>query len=171
MATHPLAPAAERLYRWAEVFRRTLFLGIVVAFMAASRVAMAGAWGDGSFENDDAMDWAATCAEARSIAPVREALERSLRGKYLEAPDGSEAVAAAEVVAAARRKPMAGLPGDLAAWVKRQSPAALAKLAPLALRALRRVRDPKTSELRQLWDQAKPEKWVEVITDLESRLR
>jgi len=37
--------------------------GIVVAFMAASPVAMAGAWGDGSFENDDALDWPATCSE------------------------------------------------------------------------------------------------------------
>jgi len=144
--------------------------GIVVAFMAASPVAMAGAWGDGSFENDDALDWAATCSEAKSIAPVREALERSLHASYLEAPDGSEAVAAAEVIAAAKRNRMAGLPPDLAAWVKRQSPAALAKLAPLALRALKRVRDPKTSELRQLWDPVKPAKWITVITDLESRL-
>jgi hypothetical protein len=145
-------------------------LVITVVFGSAPSRALAGAWGEGSFENDDALDWVATCAESKSILPVRDVLERALRGKYLDAPDGSSAVAAAEVVAAAKGKSNPKLPAELTAWVNGQRKA-LRELAPLAIRALTRVRDPKTSELRGLWDEAKPAKWLAAIADLESRLR
>jgi hypothetical protein len=146
-------------------------LVITVVFGSAPSRALAGAWGEGSFENDDALDWVATCAESKSILPVRDVLERALRGKYLDAPDGSSAVAAAEVVAAAKGKPNPKLPAELRAWLNRQRAQALLPLAPLAIRALTRVRDPKTSELRGLWDEAKPAKWLAAMADLESRLR
>jgi hypothetical protein len=144
---------------------------IIAIVLGAESSARAGAWGDGSFDNDEALDWAATCAAAKSTSPVRDALQGALRGKYLEAPQGSSAVAAAEVVAAARGKPSPKLPAELAAWIKRQPAQELSRLAPLARKALKRVRDPKTSELRQLWDEGKPARWLEAISDLESRLR
>jgi hypothetical protein len=151
------------------VKRGSLVIAIVLG--AGAGTALAGAWGEGSFQNDDALDWVATCASTKSTAPVRDALERALRGKYLEAPEGSSAVAAAEVVAAAKGKPNPKLPAELAAWVKRQPAQALSLLAPLATRALTRVRDPKASELRQLWDEGNPAKWLAAIANLESRVR
>lgn len=150
---------------------RLASLVTVVVIGAASGSALAGAWGEGTFENDDALDWAASCTSSKDISWVRHALDRALRGKYVEAPAGSSAVAAAEVVAAAKGKPSPKLPAELAAWVKRQPAQGLSRLAPLASRALTRVRDPSASELRQLWDEAKPAKWLAAIADLESRLR
>jgi hypothetical protein len=144
---------------------------IVAMLGVASSTALAGAWGEGSFDNDDALDWAAACAAAKSAAPVRETLERALRAKYLEAPEGSSAIAAAEVVAAAKGKANPKLPAPLAAWTKRQPARALSQLAPLASRVLIRVRHPKQSELRALWAEGDPAKWLAAIADLESRLR
>jgi hypothetical protein len=130
----------------------------------------AGAWGTGSFDNDDALDWAGNCARATSVSPVVAAFEAAIRDKYVEAPEGSQAVAAAEVVAAALGKPNPKLPPELYAWVKRQSSAELAKLVPQARAALVRVLDPKASELRQLWSEGKPNKWPEAIGELQARL-
>jgi hypothetical protein len=151
---------------------RTRLGSIVIAAVlgATSSSAQAGAWGEGSFENDDALDWVGTCVRSISTSPVREALERALRGGYLEAPEGSSAVAAAEVVAAAKGRPNPKLPAELATWLKRRGPQPLSQLAPLAMRALTRIRDPKTSELRQLWDEGKPAKWLAAVAELESRL-
>ena len=147
----------------------TVIIALILGMVADS--AVAGAWGEGSFENDDAIDWVTTCTSSKSISPVRDALEGALGGKYLQASDGSSAVAAAEVVAAARGKPNPTLPAGLAAWLKQQPARALSDLTPLATRALTRVRDPKVSELRQLWDEGNSARWLALIDDLESRLR
>jgi hypothetical protein len=130
----------------------------------------AGAWGTGSFDNDDALDWADECTRSTSVASLVTAFDAAVRNKYVEAPDGSRAVAAAEVVAAALGKPNPKLPSGLRAWVQRQPSANLASLAPQARAALARVLDPKASELRQLWSEGKPNKWPEVVAELQSRL-
>lgn len=67
-----------------------------------------GAWGAGVFENNDAaMDWVIALESRGGIGPVLEALERSVgeSNDYLDADDGSMALAAAEAVAAARAPP------------------------------------------------------------------
>jgi hypothetical protein len=144
---------------------------LVGTLTLAPNVALAGAWGAGSFDNDDAADWVISCAGQKSIEPVRQALQFALDQKYLDAPFGSNAIAAAEVVAAARGKASPKLPSELAAWTKRQRASALVALTPLALRALARVREPKTSELRGLWDEGDPKKWLQAVAELEARLR
>ena len=55
-------------------------------------VAHARVWGDGSFENDDAIDWAVECTSAKSIGPISRALSIANKGKSIEAADGSAAV-------------------------------------------------------------------------------
>ena len=134
-------------------------------------VANAGAWGDGSFENDDALDWASECTSAKSVAPVSAALGVANRSKSIEASDGSAAVAAAEVVAAALGRPNPGLPRQLSAWIKRQSSAQLAALAPNARTALARVANPEISELAQVWSERQSHKWPESIVELQARLK
>lgn len=130
----------------------------------------AGVWGEGSFENDDALDWVGQCIKAGTTAPVSAALAAVLDGRYVQAPDGSEAVAAAEVIAAAMGKPGADMPPELRAWMRRQPADELRGLAPMARRALSRVLDPKVSELSQLWAEARSTQWTEAIADLERRL-
>ena len=147
---------------------KSIFLILLTFFVAAA--ANAGAWGEGSFENDDALDWVAECIRAKGVAPVAHAFQAVLQTSYVEAPQGSVAVAAAEVVAAALGKPSQTLPPELQAWVRRQQPGQLVQLAPTARKTLARVQDQKISELAQLWTEGKPNRWSAVIAELVVRL-
>jgi hypothetical protein len=143
---------------------------LIILSLFVATWAYAGAWGDGSFENDDALDWVAECTRSRDIIPVRRALESVLNVSYIEAPQASEAIAASEVVAASLGKPSPKLPPELKTWLRHQRLAQISQLAPLAKKALARIRDPKISELWQLWSEGKLNKWPSVISELEKRL-
>jgi len=132
--------------------------------------AHAGAWGEGSFDNDDALDWVTECTQSKGIGMIAKTLETALQATYIKAPDGSSAVAAAEVVAAALGRPNPAIPPELSAWIKQQPLANLAQLTPLARRALARIQDPKLSELKQLWSESTPSKWPAAIVELDARL-
>ena len=113
-----------------------------------------GAWGMGTFENDDAMDWIADfCA-----SPADEELRATLRSAadaegYLEAPDCSNALAAAEVVAALKGAPTlnAIVVEDYLPVIARSGIPVTSELTTLALRAIDRVAS--DSELKELWDE------------------
>ncbi len=82
-----------------------------------------GAWGHRPFQNDDAADWAASLQHrggresiSAAFVPVLKADEED---KYLEAPAASQAIAAAEVVAALAGRPATDLPSDLGEWLSR----------------------------------------------------
>src|SRR5262245_15156924 len=128
-----------------------------------------GAWGHGSFANDDALDWVASLLRNGSSAIVRalNAVPES-DDDYLEAPSASVAVAAAEVVAAQAGSPSAKLPAEVSAWVASQSQPA-PELVALAQRAVERVL--RRSELRDLWaDSKKSEAWQAEVAGLLTRL-
>lgn len=146
---------------------RTIAL-LALALLAAP--AVAGTWGAGSFQSDHALDTASDWAEAGSPRAIAMALERACAAEYLESPDGEEAVVAAEVVAASLGRPNARLPEDLAAWIGRQPEDALRTLADPASAALSCVRDPETSELRQLWADGDDAEWLRHMDDLAARL-
>lgn len=120
-----------------------------------------GTWGHGPFDNDTAADWGNDLDDlpaAERPTAVRAALERALaEDGYLDGDYGTEAVAAAAVVASqcsggpsleppyAPEEPVPPLPDDL---------------PPLALRALNRVCAP-DSELAELWsDGVEPNLWL-----------
>jgi hypothetical protein len=135
-----------------------------------SFAAIAGASGEGSFENDDAVDWIVECIQTVGGKMIVEAFTTVTEAKYLEASDGAAAVVAAEIVAAAQGKPSSDFPKDLGTWLERQPRLQIAALTPLALQALKKVRDPKASELKQLWSEAKKNTWEQKILELERRL-
>jgi len=126
------------------------------------------AWDVGSFDNDDAEDWAAEFEEAPSMSSIIESLERAIAARYVEAPEGSIAIAAAEVVAAVAGSPSPNLPPGIAAWAAKQQPEP-GHLA-LARKAVTRVATSKSSELRELWEESTPDEWQAAIADLEDRL-
>src|SRR5258706_1655777 len=100
-----------------------------------------GAWDVGSFDNDDAEDWAAEFEESPSMSSVIESLERAIASRYVEAPEGAIAIAAAEVVAAVAGSPSPTLPEGIAAWAaKRPRQAGTGGPAP-AGQALQRLAD------------------------------
>lgn len=165
IAAKNAAPAEWR--RWAENMKAAA--AILVALLV-TLLAHAGAWGEGSFENDDALDWVAECVNSKDTAEVAKALDAVLNSDYIESPDGSAAVAAAEVIAAALGRPSTKLPPEVRSWLRRQSLPALAQLAPAAKKVLVRIQDPKISELRQLWAEGEDANWQAAMADLSARL-
>jgi hypothetical protein len=108
-----------------------------------------GAWSHTSFGNDDASDFVYKVegdGEA-AVANAFEAVNDLSAGDYLEAPDASVALAAAEFVAAKGGKPPADFPEGAAAVVPRIKDHLALKAD--AVKAVKRVLE--NSELRDLW--------------------
>ena len=115
--------------------------------------AAVGAWGTGTFENDDALDFAAQIAGSEDGADLlRRQLELAGAPGTLDAPASEASLVAAEMVAAARGAPGPGVPPALARWVQKEAPALGEEDVQLALTACDRVLS--DSELRQLWAEA-----------------
>ncbi len=129
-----------------------------------------GAWGPGTFENDDAMDWLAEFVASDDGAGVLYWAFEAVTDApgYLEAPEASAALAAAEIVAALHGHPSAELPEDAAAWVRDHQGAVSREAPPIARSAVELVR--RFSELRELWDEADPAPWYARVNDLHARL-
>jgi hypothetical protein len=129
-----------------------------------------GAWGAGSFENDDALDWLGVLAGAYGPTPIRDALSAAAEAEgYVEAPEASAALAAAEVAAALFGHPSPTLPDEAAGWVRANAGAAQAGLRELARRAVDAVA--RDSELRDLWlETGDAGEWEAAVRDLRSRL-
>lgn len=133
-----------------------------------------GAWGTGSFENDSAADWIADLDAALpvtlglTLSPVAD-VETDL---YVDELEASEAIAAAEVVAA-----MGGHPGralddrpEVREWALNHADWLSAGLVRQAATAVERVRS--ASELRELWAETDSfTVWLEALEDLLRRLR
>ena len=112
---------------------------LLLMLSAIAPLAKAGAWESGSFDNDDAQDWAAQCARSKGSVFVSSTLSAVLAEGYVEAPECSAAIAAAEVVAAAKGRPSASLPKELSVWLAQQQKNEITKLAPVASKAMLRV--------------------------------
>jgi hypothetical protein len=133
---------------------------------------MMGAWGTGSFENDDAADWISDF----STTPNRETLVEALttvaefaQEDYLDLRECGPAIAAAEVVAALQGHPHPELPDDVVAWVKHQPQRIDDRLVDLALRAIERVAT--NSEMQELWEETNyAAEWKIEMDDLKRRL-
>jgi hypothetical protein len=127
-----------------------------------------GAWEAGAFENDTAMDWVADLERVGAQA-VRTALSVAADG-FLEAPEGEEAVAAAEVVASALGELGPNLPQDVRRWIAANAGQLSAEDVTLARGAMKRVVS-EDSELKELWiDDAGDDDWPKAMEDLQRRL-
>lgn len=128
-----------------------------------------GTWGHDAFSNDDALDWVDELLAAGDTGPAEGALAAAASAQTsLDAPECSKALAAAEVVAALRGKPGAGLPKNLVAWQAGKSRPSDALLE-LARRAVAKVMQ--DSELKDLWvESGNPQAWEDGVKDLQARL-
>lgn len=129
---------------------------------------MAG-WGTGSFENEDAQKWLGEL-KSLGVEDLRQILRRAAdEADYLEAPEASVVVAAAEVVAALKGMPNEKLPREIAEWVGRTEGGSSPDLNELAVRAVEKVR--RNSELKDLWLEAEGlNEWTESLRELQERL-
>jgi hypothetical protein len=137
-----------------------------------------GAWGTRTFQNDDALDWLGALVESSDEATVRGALELATSAgpeEYLESPAGQQALAAAELVAAAVGRAGDGLPEEARAWVAAHG-SRITGLLDLARLAVMRVMANHNSEIRDLWSTAAGAAgedvaaWERNIAELERRL-
>jgi len=131
-----------------------------------------GSWGTEVFANDDAMDWIAALEDTDDIGVVERALSRVNDAKgYLEAPDCSIALAAAEVVATILERPGDDVPSEVFEWIARVGREMPPSLVDDARRALDRVAS--DSELLELWEEAGDPgigEWRATLTELRGRL-
>ena len=132
-----------------------------------------GAWGSGVFENDDASDWVWELEDDTDGRVLIEALSIVVDtpvDEQPEAPDCSNALAAAEVVASARATSSTShLPTEALVWIQAHRELVTPGLVALASGAVERVAI--DSELKDLWDEAGDGSWADVVADLQSRLR
>lgn len=133
-----------------------------------------GAWGAGSFDNDTALDWYAEFRSAGS-AHVAETLSAVETADYVDADEGSAALAAAEIVAATFGRPMAEAPSDLDDLLSRYRDFIkdLPDVRSRAVTAAKRVLAD-SSELRELWEESGDEsarEWTTLVDDLITRLK
>lgn len=130
-----------------------------------------GAWGTGTFDNDDAADWAYELLESPDLAPARRALAATMDSDgWLESPEGARATAAAAVVAAGFDGDTTALPEDIVEWLRFHPDAGTREDARLAADALDRVLS-EESELRELWaETAEGPAWTEAVQHLGRRL-
>lgn len=131
-------------------------------------------WGTGSFENEDAQSFLGRL-NSLGIDDLRPILARAAdQEDYLEVPEGSMAVAAAEVVAtlvaaANDETASSATPRQISDWIRKSKSGAPPDLVDLARRAVERVRT--NSELKDLWLEAEGlNDWSAALRDLEGRL-
>jgi hypothetical protein len=127
-----------------------------------------GAWGTGSFDNDGARDWVGELEDG-GITAIESALDDAIRSSDLFAPTDVEAIAAAEVVAAAIGRPLPGLSEDIAALVAHVAPSVTPEHTARARTAVERVLN--ASELAELWEETDDaDTWRGLVEDLIERL-
>jgi hypothetical protein len=130
-----------------------------------------GCWGTGTFENDDALDWAFDLGQNSGMDPVQRVLRAPCDGDNLEAPDACEALAAAEIVAALLGRPASDLPVDVARWIAEHRGLDARPYREVAL-AHARAALGNNSELRELWAENEPDFpfWKATVEALIARL-
>ena len=111
-----------------------------------------GAWGKGNFENDPALDWVNKLIYSEGYCVIIEAFDtiQTNRHNYLEVDECSDALAAAEIVAALTGNPNFNLPKNMSEWVSHH-PAVDKAILQKAKQAVMIVLS--DSELRDLWEE------------------
>lgn len=130
-----------------------------------------GAWETGSFDNDDALDWLFDLEDSADTSVISAALQDVL-GKgddYLEAPECSVAIAAAEIVAALSENPSSKLPDNAKAWVETNADLEITNLISKCMKAIKLIRA--DSELKELWEESPDvDGWYAALDNLNERL-
>lgn len=134
-----------------------------------------GTWDVGSFDNDDAADWAYQLEDCGDLSVIENAIAGVLDpgDDYVEAPVATEAIAAIEVLARLQGQwgERSAYTETVDAWVERVRLPVPAALAKQAVQALDRIIG-EQSELRELWAESEEfDAWMASVADLRSRVR
>ena len=134
-----------------------------------------GAWSHESFGNDDACDWSYELAKADDLSLIESALDAVLvaGSEYLEAPEASQAIAAAEAVA--RLQGNFGIKDAYSEtvdiWVGKVKLSPTSQLITKTRQALARIIS-EPSELLELWQESdEADSWLGAVSELRARIR
>jgi hypothetical protein len=130
-----------------------------------------GAWDTGPFDNDDASDWLYELAESSDTSVIASVLNTvaNIGDAYLEAPECSQALTAAEIVAAFKGHPSEGIPENAKNWIENHQNLDVSELIPTSQMVVERIRT--NSELKELWEESEyAPKWHSSLEDLLARL-
>jgi hypothetical protein len=129
-----------------------------------------GTWGTGAFDNDGAADWALAFEDGATAGQVNKPIQRLAKrasGEAIDLDDALEAVAAAEVMAAARGNEGRGVPPSVRTWITRTGYSPDPSLVVAAARVVDTIAA--AGELHDEW--ASDPQWPEAMSDLARRLR
>jgi hypothetical protein len=133
-----------------------------------------GSWGPGIFQNDSALDLVGELTSGAELRVLVEPLEyiASADADYKVTRKDWEALAAAEVVAAAKGVPSAEIPEEVTEWMGSGRAAEMDQtLVTLSLRAVERVLALPTDMVIEMWGSSDlARRRTEIIEDLRARL-
>lgn len=135
-----------------------------------------GTWAVHAFGNDDAGDLLGRLFDDGTVSVLEDALSKVALSEiesYLEAPDGQEAIGAAEAIAWMLGRPDPSIPEDeeLNAWIANVKARPSAELIRIAVAAIDRVLTG-PSELLELWQESDEfEDWKASVLDTRTRIQ
>ena len=129
-----------------------------------------GAFGFNVFENDDALDWVDEYRTSGGAGMIQNALNTALSAGYLEIPEASTGLAAAEFVAVLNFCPSTDLDPGVAQVAQSRKVLLTEELLRKAQSAVTRIKN--DSELAQEWNAVDPDggAWSQALDDLIARL-
>ncbi len=124
-----------------------------------------GAWSAGSFGNDSALDFVFRLNGTPDLASAIEIL--GPKTNWIESDLASEAIAAADIIAALLGRASTDLPDEFSGILKLyEFPSS--ELVESASKAVEHVRS--NSELAELWAESEDDDWIKALDDLLARL-
>ena len=134
------------------------------------------AWSEENFGNDDAGDWIYDLEKSKGTDTLLRPISAIIANDdYLESPECSEALAAAEVIAASLSGDNSIIPNEALAWLNKKSglfgkkPQISKEQGDLAAQAVKKILA--SSELKELWEETEDfSKWKSVQENLLSKL-
>jgi hypothetical protein len=131
-----------------------------------------GAWGISAFENDDGLDWLGDFCDEPGEELLKDAFVpvNEIDDDYLESPEASNALIAAEVVAFLLNSPSSDFPEHSKECMENLQIKLSDDLVSNAVKAVERVKS--DSELKELWEETDNfQEWNKVVNDLIGRLK
>ena len=130
-----------------------------------------GAWGEGNFENDSALDWCFNLDNCSDTKILWEAVEVVLQEEYVDSDIATEALAALEVAAGLKGQTNPDVPEDVEKWLKDHKDVVLSdSFYERAEECINKILSTQ-SELKELWEESDNyQEWLNEVNDLRARL-
>jgi len=135
-----------------------------------------GAWGINNFENDDASDWVYELESSKDKSVIHKALNTVIENtEYIESPECSEALAAAEVVLSGITNDHSNVSEEVSKWLSKK-PGLFKKQitfdssdVKMAIKAVSKI--VASSELKELWEETEEyDTWKNIENNLVEKL-